>query len=59
MKLRWCESVTESDIRMHPNGYWYAVTDDGGYDAAGESVETALAGLVLAIEKALGNLRDA
>jgi hypothetical protein len=35
----------------YPHGYWFAVTDDGGYDADGATPVDALAALVKVLEE--------
>jgi hypothetical protein len=42
----------------YQHGYWYAATDDGGYDADGATPEAALASLVVVMESALTERTD-
>jgi len=53
MKLVWVGDgdLTLDDRRMHPHGYWYARTDDGGYDGSGPDPLTAVSNLVAQIER--------
>jgi hypothetical protein len=44
---------------QYPEGYWHAVTNDGGYDGVGTSPETALADLVNALAKATDDRLEA
>lgn len=41
----------------HPNGYWYAATSDGGYDATGATPIDAMAALVVVLDRALRDTR--
>lgn len=43
----------DSQSRRYPQGYWYAVTNDGNYDAAASSPIDALAALVKVLHRAL------
>lgn len=47
--------LTFEDERTHayPNGYWYATTDKGGYDADGPDPLTAITRLAQALEEEL------
>jgi hypothetical protein len=45
--------VLGPDRRMHPNGYWVAQTDKGGYDGAGPDPLTAISRLALTLEAEL------
>jgi hypothetical protein len=38
---------------MHPNGYWYAKTDDGGFDGAGPDPLIAVSNLAGQMERHL------
>lgn len=58
MKLSFHVSVSEADLRRHPNGYWVAETDDGDFDSAGDDPMTAMAALIVQIEKNLGEEED-
>lgn len=53
MKIEWIgdTKVTNDDRRRYPHGYWYAQTDDGGYDAVGPDPLTAVANLASVLEK--------
>jgi hypothetical protein len=53
MKLSWQEPESVTDKRMYPQGYWYAFTDDGNYDATGGDPLAAIAALAAELEKAL------
>lgn len=55
MKLTWQSSDGENahTRARYPVGYWYAATDNGGYDGVGPDPLTALAELVNAMETAL------
>lgn len=35
--------------RQYPNGYWHAITNDGGYDGDGDSPINAMADLINAL----------
>ena len=37
----------------YPHGYWYATTEDGGFDGAGEEPESALLELAGKLEDAV------
>jgi hypothetical protein len=37
----------------HPEGYWYARTNDRGYDGVGDSPENAMGDLINALAAAL------
>lgn len=39
--------------RRYPNGYWYARTDDGDYDADGDTPLNAVTALCIVLEKAV------
>ena len=48
-ELRW-----DGDFNArYPNGYWYARTADGSWDAAGDTPLNALANLVTVLYEAL------
>lgn len=54
MKLTFADSDGESSDwtrRKYPDGYWYAVTDDGGYDAVGSTPLNVVSKLVEQLEK--------
>lgn len=42
-----------AEVGRPTHKYWYAVTNDGNYDAAGSSIETALSNLVRELHRAL------
>lgn len=44
-------SFHNDSAHMWPHGYWMAQTDDGGIDATGATVDTALANLVAEMEE--------
>jgi hypothetical protein len=46
-------TFADNETRMHPQGYWYACTNDGNWDADGDSPLSALARLVTVMHKAL------
>lgn len=52
MMLTYALPATEQERITWPGGYWYASAVDGGYDAVGNSPESALAALVMALEEA-------
>jgi hypothetical protein len=52
MKLSYHED--DPSVNGSTAKYWYAATEAGGYDAAGPTVEAALANLVAELERALG-----
>lgn len=39
----------------YPHGYWYAVTDDGGYDADGATPLDAVSALAMQLEEKVGD----
>lgn len=43
---------------MHPNGYWVACTEDGNWDASGNTVENAMAELINVLHQAWAEERD-
>jgi len=47
------EYESEYNRRKYPHGYWHAVTEDGGYDADGPTVELAMAELLDVVYEAL------
>jgi hypothetical protein len=42
----------------YPHGYWYAATDDGGYDADGDSPSSVMAALTGVLEQALAEAKE-
>lgn len=51
------DGTAPGNLPAYPNGYWYAVSSDGGYDADGATPVDALAGLVVVMDKALRDRR--
>lgn len=52
MRLTFVRCFSPSDLRMHPQGYyWYAVTDDGDHDGSGNDALSAVVDLVEQIER--------
>lgn len=44
-------SFDSNSSPKYPNGYWYAITDDGGWDGVGVTPLDALACLIEGIEQ--------
>jgi len=42
----------------YPHGYWYVITDDGSYDATGDTPLNALAQLSVVLTEALREHND-
>lgn len=56
MKLEWvgASRISSPDKEKYPHGYWYATTDDDGYDADGATPLEAVSNLAEVLEEAVG-----